>query len=61
VLEVRVSKSRPDQGVIKVKRLTLNQRNEPVQVSVGSPPRSPSAGVNSLRSQIRGGAGGTDE
>ncbi len=36
VLEVRPSRSHPDQGVIKVKTTTLNQRNEPVQVSVGS-------------------------
>lgn len=36
VLEVRPSKSRPDQGVIKVKTTTLNQNNEPVQVSVGN-------------------------
>lgn len=36
VLEVRPSGSRPDQGVIKVKTTTLNQRNEPVQVSVGN-------------------------
>ncbi len=36
VLEVRASKSRPDQGVIKVRTTTLNQNNEPVQVSVGS-------------------------
>jgi acyl dehydratase len=36
VLEVRASKSRPAQGVIKVKTTTLNQSNEPVQVSVGN-------------------------
>ncbi len=36
VLEVRASKSRPDQGVIKVKTTTRNQNDEPVQVSVGS-------------------------
>jgi len=36
VLEVRPSKSRPDQGVIKVKTTTLNQRGEAVQVSVGN-------------------------
>lgn len=36
VLEVRPSKSRPDQGVIKVKTTTLNQSNQPVQVSVGN-------------------------
>jgi len=36
VLEVRTSKSRPDQGVIKVRTTTLNQDNQPVQVSVGN-------------------------
>ena len=36
VLEIRASKSRPDQGVIKVRTTTLNQSNEPVQVSVGN-------------------------
>ena len=36
MLSVRPSKSRPDQGVIKVKTTTLNQSNEPVQVSVGN-------------------------
>ena len=33
--EIRASKSRPDQGVIKVRTTTLNQHNEPVQVSLG--------------------------
>ncbi len=36
VLEIRASKSRPDQGVIKVRTMTLNQNNEPVQVSLGN-------------------------
>jgi len=36
VLEVRPSKSRPEQGVIKVKTTTLNQKDEVVQVSVGN-------------------------
>jgi len=36
VLEVRASKSRPDQGVIKVRTTTLNQDDQPVQVSVGN-------------------------
>ena len=36
VLEVRPSKSRPDQGVIKVRTTTLNQNNDPVQVFVGN-------------------------
>jgi len=36
VLEVRASKSRPGQGLVKLKTTTLNQAGEPVQVSVGS-------------------------
>jgi len=36
VLEVRPSKSRPNQGLIKVRTTTLNQEGEPVQVSVGN-------------------------
>jgi len=36
VLEVRPSKSRPEQGVIKVKTTTLNQNNEAVQISIGN-------------------------
>jgi len=36
VLEVRPSKSRPDQGVIKVRTTTLNQHGEAVQISVGN-------------------------
>jgi acyl dehydratase len=32
VLEVRPSKSRPEQGLIKVRSTTLNQNDEPVQV-----------------------------
>ena len=36
ILEVRPSKSRPQQGLVKVRTTTLNQRDEPVQVSVGS-------------------------
>ena len=45
VLETRPSKSRPDQGLIKVRTTTLNQNGEPVQVSVGNlvvPRRAPS-------------------
>lgn len=34
VLEVRPSTSRPEQGMVKVRITTLNQHNEPVQVSV---------------------------
>jgi acyl dehydratase len=36
VMEVRPSKSRPDQGLIKVKTTTLNQNGEAVQVSIGN-------------------------
>lgn len=36
VLEVRASKSRPGQGLIKVRTTTLNQNGEPVQVMVGN-------------------------
>ncbi|HVM79505.1 MAG TPA: MaoC family dehydratase [Stellaceae bacterium] len=36
VLEVRPSKSRPDQGLIKVRTTTLNQKGEEVQVNVGN-------------------------
>jgi acyl dehydratase len=36
VMEVRPSRSRPDQGLIKVKTTTVNQNGEPVQVSVGN-------------------------
>jgi acyl dehydratase len=36
ILEVRPSKSRPDQGLIKVRTTTLNQNDEAVQVTVGS-------------------------
>jgi acyl dehydratase len=45
VMEVRASKSRPDQGLIKVKTTTVNQNGEPVQVSVGNlvVPRRPKA------------------
>jgi acyl dehydratase len=36
VLDVRASKSRPQQGMVKLRTTTLNQRDEPVQVSVGN-------------------------
>src|SRR6185295_9334921 len=36
ILEVRPSKSRPDQGLIKVRTTTLNQNNEAVQIQVGN-------------------------
>ena len=36
VLEVRTSKSRPQQGLLKLRTTTLNQNGEAVQVSVGN-------------------------
>ena len=36
ILEVRPSKSRPEQGLLKVRTTTLNQRGEAVQTTVGS-------------------------
>jgi acyl dehydratase len=36
ILEVRPSKSRPGQGMIKVRTTTLNQNDEEVQVNVGN-------------------------
>jgi acyl dehydratase len=36
VLEVRPSQSRPQQGMLKVRTTTVNQRGEPVQVFVGN-------------------------
>jgi acyl dehydratase len=32
ILEVRPSKSRPDQGMVKVRTTTFNQHDEPVQI-----------------------------
>jgi acyl dehydratase len=36
VLEVRASRSRPNQGLIKVRTTTLNQRDEAVQVQIAN-------------------------
>ncbi|HEX4329142.1 MAG TPA: MaoC family dehydratase [Burkholderiales bacterium] len=36
ILEVRPSKSRPEQGLLKVRTTTYNQADEPVQISVGN-------------------------
>jgi acyl dehydratase len=36
ILEVRPSRSRPDQGLMKVRTTTLNQRGEAVQIQVGN-------------------------
>jgi acyl dehydratase len=47
ILEVRPSKSRPNQGLIKVRTTTTNQDGKVVQVSVGSliVPRRPEHGA----------------
>jgi acyl dehydratase len=57
VLEVRVSKSRPTQGLIKVRTTTLNQRDEAVQVFVGNllvpcRPKSPRLGAEADESYL---------
>lgn len=46
VIEVRPSKSRPDQGLVKMRTTTLNQSNEPVQIFTGNlvVPRRAAAG-----------------
>lgn len=36
ILEVRPSKSRPSQGLVKLRTTTLNQNDQAVQISVGS-------------------------
>jgi acyl dehydratase len=36
ILNVRTSKSHPQQGLIKVRTTTLNQNDEPVQVAIGN-------------------------
>jgi acyl dehydratase len=36
VLEVRASRSKPDQGLIKLRTTTLNQNNEAVQIQIGN-------------------------
>ena len=46
IVDVRASKSRPTQGIIKVRTTTLNQHNEAVQVLVANlvvPRRTPEA------------------
>jgi len=45
VLEIRPSRSRPTQGLMKLRSTTLNQNGEPVQVFVGNlvVPRRPDA------------------
>jgi acyl dehydratase len=36
VLEVRPSQSRPDQGLVKLRTTTFNQKDEPVQITVST-------------------------
>jgi acyl dehydratase len=36
ILDVRPSRSKPDQGIVKVRTSTFNQNDEPVQISVGN-------------------------
>jgi acyl dehydratase len=36
VLEMRQSRSRPEQGLVKMRTKTLNQDNEPVQIIVAN-------------------------
>ena len=45
ILEVRPLKSRADRGIVKLKTITLNQKGEAVQVSIGNllVPRRPGA------------------
>jgi acyl dehydratase len=46
VIDVRPSRSRPDQGLIKVRTTTLNQNGDAVQITVGNlvVPRRPTSG-----------------
>ena len=46
VVEVRPSKSRPEQGLVRVRTTTFNQHDEPVQIFVANllvPRRPPTA------------------
>ena len=36
ILEVRPSKSKPDQGLIKARTTTLNQKDQPVQILIAN-------------------------
>jgi acyl dehydratase len=47
ILDVRVSASKPDRGIVTVRNTTLNQRNEPVQIGVFKMlvPRRPAASI----------------
>lgn len=36
ILEVRPSRSRPEQGIIKVRTTTINQNDQPVQILIGN-------------------------
>ncbi len=60
MLEVRPSKSRPDQGLIKVRMTTLNQHDEAVQISVGTlivPRRASFFGHRSRKAAVTAGMG----
>jgi acyl dehydratase len=49
VLEVRASRSRPQQGLVKMRTTTLNQNNEPVQIVVANlvvPRRAPESSTS---------------
>jgi acyl dehydratase len=57
VLEVRPSRTRPAQGLIKVRTTTLNQNDEAVQVTVGNlvvPRRATSVGAEGSSSPRHG-------
>jgi len=47
ILDVRISASKPDRGIITVRNTTLNQRSEPVQIGVFKMlvPRRPTSSV----------------
>ena len=53
VLEVRPSRSRPEQGVVKARTTTFNGQNEPVQVLVANliVPRRPGAAPDQQREE----------
>lgn len=52
VLDVRISKSRPDSGLLKLRTTTMNRKGQAVQVSVGTlivPCRPPSEAAGDKR------------
>jgi acyl dehydratase len=56
ILEVRPSRSRPEQGLVKARTTTFNQKDEPVQVLVANllvprqPAEEPPSGLSACRS-----------